>query len=131
MIPYFATLIGGLASNILFGPLAIVGYLVGGLGDAAGEPAGTRWGRRRYAIRGQNGPTKTLEGSVAVVAASMVALLIAVAIRPEFHLSWQLWIVVPVIGVVCGFVEALSPRGWDNVPMQIVPTVLAAVLLSR
>jgi phytol kinase len=41
VIPHFATMIGGLASNIFFGPLALVGYLVGGLGDAAGEPVGT------------------------------------------------------------------------------------------
>jgi phytol kinase len=40
VIPYFATLIGGLASNILFGHIAVVGYLVAGLGDAAGEPVG-------------------------------------------------------------------------------------------
>jgi len=26
----------------------MVGYLVGGLGDAAGEPVGTRWGKHRY-----------------------------------------------------------------------------------
>lgn len=126
VIPYFATLIGGLTSNILFGPLAVVGYLVGGLGDAAGEPVGTRWGRRRYA-----NAAKTFEGSVAVVATSIVALLIAVAIRPEFHLSVYSWIAVPVIGIICGLVEAFSPRGWDNVPMQIVPTVLAVVLLTR
>ena len=125
VIPYFATLIGGLTSNILFGPLAVVGYLVGGLGDAAGEPFGTRWGKRRYAHA-----RKTLEGSVAVVATSIVALLISVAIRPEFHLSVYSWIAVPVIGIICGFVEAFSPRGWDNVPMQIVPTVLAVVLLT-
>jgi phytol kinase len=126
VIPYFATLIGGLTSNILFGPLAVVGYLVGGLGDAAGEPFGARWGKRRFAQA-----RKTIEGSVAVVATSIVALLIAVAIRPEFHLSVYSWIAVPVIGIICGFVEAFSPRGWDNVPMQIVPTVLAVVLLTR
>ena len=132
VIPYFATLIGGLTSNILFGPLAIVGYLVGGLGDAAGEPAGTRWGNRRYSIGGVGNAkaTKTIEGSLAVVAASTIALLIAVAIRPEFHLTPHSWIAVPVIGIICGVVEAVSPRGWDNVPMQIVPTVLAAMFLS-
>jgi phytol kinase len=129
VIPYFATLIGGLVSNILFGPLAVVGYLVGGLGDAAGEPAGIRWGRRRYA--GGSEASKTFEGSLAVVVASILALLIAVAIRPEFQFDLRAWIAVPVIGIVCGLVEAFSPRGWDNVPMQIVPTVLAVVLLTR
>jgi phytol kinase len=133
VIPYFATLIGGLASNVLFGPLAVVGYLVGGLGDAAGEPVGTRWGTHRYALplSGYSVGMKTFEGSMGVVIASIVALLIAVAIRPEFHLDLRSAIAVPAIAVICGLVEAVSPRGWDNVPMQIVPTLLAGILLAR
>jgi len=124
VVPHFATMIGGLASNIFFGPLALVGYLVGGLGDAAGEPAGTRWGRHRYL-------TKTLEGSIAVLSASVVALLIAVAIRPELHFDLRSAIALPPIAMVCALVEAFSPRGWDNVPMQIVPTLLVAILLLK
>jgi len=132
VVPYFATLIGGMASNILFGPLAMVGYLVGGLGDAAGEPAGLRWGRHRYTISaGRDDVTKTLEGSLAVMAASVVALLIGVAISPELNFNVRVAIVVPVIAIICTVVEAFSPRGWDNAPMQIVPTVLAAILLSK
>jgi len=132
VVPYFATLIGGVTSNILFGPLAMVGYLVGGLGDAAGEPAGMRWGRHRYTISaGRGNVTKTLEGSLAVMAASVVALLIGVAISPELNFNVRVAIVVPVIAIICTVVEAFSPRGWDNAPMQIVPTVLAAILLSK
>jgi len=129
VIPYFATLIGGLVSSALFGPLAVVGYLVGGLGDAAGEPIGTRWGK--HCLPSNPMATKTLEGSIGVVIASAMALLIAVAIRPEFHADLQTIIAVPLISVICGLVEAVSPRGWDNVSMQIVPTVLAAILLVR
>ena len=129
IIPYFATLIGGMTSNLFFGPLAVVGYLVGGLGDAAGEPAGLKWGRHLYTT--PTSATKTFEGSLAVLAASVVALLIAVAIRPELSIDLRTVIVLPVIAIVCTLVEAFSPRGWDNVPMQIVPTVLAAILLSK
>jgi phytol kinase len=128
VIPYFATLIGGLTSNILFGPLAVVGYLVGGLGDAAGEPAGTRWGRHRYLSARS---TKTYEGSIAVLTASVVALLIAVAVTPELHLDLRSVITLPLIAFVCTLVEAFSPRGWDNVPMQVVPTLLVAILLLK
>jgi len=127
VIPHFATAIGGLAGNIFFGPLALVGYLVGGLGDAAGEPVGTRWGRHRYAAR--RNVTKTLEGSIAVLTASAVALLIAVAIRPELHFDLRSALAIPAIAIVCTLVEAFSPRGWDNVSMQIVPTLLVALLL--
>ena len=132
VIPYFATLIGGMASNVFFGPLAMIGYLVGGLGDAAGEPAGVRWGRHRYRVSGRSGiVTKTFEGSLAVLAASVVALLIGIAISPELSFGLRSLVALPVIAVVCTLVEAFSPRGWDNVPMQIVPTVLAAILLSK
>lgn len=124
LVSYFATLIGGMASNVIFGPLAVVGYLVGGLGDAAGEPAGIRWGRHPYR-------TKTVEGSCAVLAASVIALLIGVAISPQLSFDLRTLMVVPVIAVVCTLVEAFSPRGWDNVPMQVVPTVLVAILLSK
>lgn len=129
IIPYFATLIGGMTSNLLFGPLAVVGYLVGGLGDAAGEPAGLKWGRHLYTT--PTSGAKSFEGSLAVLAASIAALLIAVAIRPELSIDLRTVIVLPVIAIVCTLVEAFSPRGWDNVPMQIVPTVLAAILLSQ
>jgi phytol kinase len=129
VVPHFATMVGGLTSNLFFGPLAIVGYLVGGLGDAAGEPVGTRWGRHRY-LPSPN-VTKTLEGSLAVLGASVVALLIGVAIRPELHFNLRSMIAVPLIAIACTVVEACSPRGWDNVPMQFVPTLLVAMLLLK
>ena len=129
VVPYFATLIGGMTSNVIFGPLAVVGYLVGGLGDAAGEPAGVRWGRHTYRTSGKG--SKTLEGSLAVLAASFLALVIGVAISPQLSFDLRAFVVVPIIAVVCTLVEAFSPRGWDNVSMQIVPTVLAAILLSK
>ncbi len=131
VIPYFATLIGGMVSNILFGPLAVMGYLVGGLGDAAGEPAGLKWGKHRYKTPSSPRFNKTLEGSVAVLAASAVALAIGVAISPQLSFGVRSLVALPVIALVCTLVEAFSPRGWDNVPMQIVPTVLAAILLSK
>jgi len=129
VVPYFATLIGGMTSNVIFGPLAVVGYLVGGLGDAAGEPAGVRWGRHSYTASG--GSTKTLEGSLAVLVLSVVALVIGVAISPQLSFDLRSLIILPSIAIVCTLVEAFSPRGWDNVSMQIVPTVLVAILLSK
>ena len=132
VIPYFATLIGGMTSSLIFGPLAVMGYLVGGLGDAAGEPAGLRWGRHPYTIStGGTTVTKTYEGSLAVLGASVVALLIGVAISPQLQFDLRSIIALPLIAVVCTVFEAYSPRGWDNVPMQIVPTALAAILLSK
>ena len=75
--------------------------------------------------------SKTFEGSFAVLAASVVALLISVAISSNLHFDLRAAIALPVIAIVCALVEAFSPRGWDNVPMQFVPTVLVALLMSK
>src|SRR5215510_1548000 len=82
VVPYLATLIGGIASNLFFGPLALVGYLVGGIGDAAGEPVGTRWGKHQYKFSwlGRRAGTKSLEGSAAILLASLLGLLVAVGL---------------------------------------------------
>lgn len=132
LVPYFATLLGGLASNVLFGPVAIVGYLVTGLGDAVGEPVGTRWGRHTYRVPSLHGIacTRSIEGSIAVFAASVVAVALSVAISHDllFTVRSALW--VPPIAVACALVEAVSPHGWDNATMQIAPTWLAWMLLG-
>jgi len=60
-----------------------------------------------------------------------VALFVGVAISPQLRFDTHSVIALPLIALVCTLVEAFSPRGWDNVPMQIVPTVLAAILLTR
>jgi phytol kinase len=127
VVPYFATMIGGLTSSFVFGPLALMGYLVGGLGDAAGEPVGTRWGRHLYGKT----QTRSYEGSLGVLIVSLVALLIGIALTPELHFNFRTMISLPVIAIACALVEAISPHGWDNTPMQIVPTLLAAALLVR
>lgn len=127
VLPYLATLVGGLASNILFGPAALAGYLVTGLGDAVGEPVGTRIGRHPYRVPSRAGvpATRTLEGSAAVFLASGVALLLAALLSPSLRLApgsaWQL----PLLALGCAVTEAVSPHGWDNATMQVIPTAMA------
>ena len=126
LVPYFTTLIGGLVSNILFGPIAVAGYLVTGLGDAIGEPAGTMFGKHHYRVRSLSSvpATRSVEGSTAVFIMSVIALGVAAAVSP--------YIIFPVLGVLklffiaglCTLAEALSPHGWDNATMQVVPTAL-------
>jgi phytol kinase len=131
VIPYCATLIGGVASNLLFGPLALTGYLVGGIGDAAGEPVGTRWGKHRYQISwlGQYGGSKSVEGSAGILVASMLVLLGLTLVKLQPHFGWHSFLAVVLIALSVTLVEAVSPRGWDNTPMQIIPTFLAFLLL--
>jgi hypothetical protein len=36
---------------------------------------------------------------------------------------------IALIALACAFVEAISPHGWDNATMQIVPSWLAGLFL--
>ncbi len=127
LVPYFATLLGGLAANLAFGPAALAGYLVTGLGDAIGEPVGTRFGTHRYHVRSRASvpATRSLEGSAAVLAMSAAALAIAAAASPAMTLAWTTVPKLVVIAAACALVEAVSPHGWDNFTMQVVPAAMA------
>jgi len=131
IVPYLATLAGGVAGNIWFGPAALIGYLVGGLGDAAGEPVGTRWGRRRYIVPTLS-PVKTMrtiEGSIGVFVASLVALAAGTLLAPGFTFRPQSLAAIPAVALACTLLEAISPHGWDNATMQLGPAFLASLLL--
>jgi phytol kinase len=132
LLPYFATLAGGLASNMAFGPVAIAGYLVTGLGDAIGEPVGTMFGAHTYRVRSLSSvpATRSLEGSAAVFVMSAVALLLAAAVSPEITLSKSGVAKVLVIAAASAAVEAVSPHGWDNLTMQVLPTALVWAWLA-
>ncbi len=125
--PYAATLLGGLLSNMLFGHLAVVGYLVTGLGDAVGEPVGTRYGRHKYNVPSLRGvkAQRSLEGSAAVLLACVAAILLAAALNPLFLLGPNGWWKVPALALLCALVEAVSPHGWDNLTMQVAPNFIA------
>lgn len=124
LAPYAATLLGGLTANLLFGPAALGGYLVAGIGDAIAEPVGTRWGRHRYRVPSRRGVTswRSWEGSAAVFIASLFALVAAlllhgVPVRPHLGLliGWA---------ALCALTEAISPHGWDNATLQLLPAAL-------
>jgi phytol kinase len=126
LVPYLTTLVGGLVSSMLFGPIALAGYLVTGLGDAIGEPVGTLCGRHRYRVRSLSSvpATRTLEGSAAVFIMSAVALALAAAISPNIALGHFGILKLLVIAGASTLAEAISPHGWDNATMQVVPTAL-------
>jgi phytol kinase len=132
LVPYFATLVGGLAANILCGPVAVAGYLVTGLGDAIGEPVGTRFGAHRYRVPSLSSvpAVRSLEGSAAVFVMSGLALLAAAAVSPAISVDGARAWTVLLIAAVCAAVEAVSPHGWDNLTLQIVPTILAGLWLG-
>ena len=132
LVPYFTTLAGGLAANILFGPFALAGYLVAGLGDAIGEPVGARFGRHRYRVPSRSAvpATRSLEGSAAVFLMSAAALALAAAASPHITLGSFGLLKLAAIAALATLAEALSPHGWDNATMQVVPAALAALWLA-
>ena len=132
LVPYFTTLIGGLLSNILFGPLALAGYLVTGLGDAVGEPVGTAFGRHPYRVPSLAAvpAPRTLEGSAAVFLVSLGALALATTMLPGISSSPAWFWKLTLIAALGTLAEAISPHGWDNATMQIVPTALVRLWLT-
>ncbi len=133
VIPYCATLLGGLAATLWFGPVALCGFLVGGIGDAIAEPVGARWGRHRYRVPCGFSlvATRSLEGSTAVALASALAMAGALLWLADGHaLSCATLAWVPPVALLCAAVEAVSPHGWDNTTMQIVPAWLGTLLLG-
>jgi phytol kinase len=131
VVPYFATLIGGLINNIFFPGAVVFGYLVAGLGDAIAEPVGTRFGKHQYrapAIYGVRA-VRSIEGSISVLIVSALALILCIAFSPQFALSLRALLAVILIAVISTIAEAVSPHGWDNVTMQALPAILGNFLL--
>jgi phytol kinase len=130
LLPLLTTAVGGIISNVLFGHIAFVGYLVGGWGDAVGEPVGARWGKNAYKVPSLFGlPAKrSLQGSAAVFIVSCISAYIA------------LWYVGPDINypifaaILCGLsacvVEAVSTHGLDNLTIQIAASAVAYAFIN-
>ena len=129
LIPYATTVLGGMVATVGFGQWAILGYLVGGLGDAVGEPIGVRFGRHRYRV-----PcfwvqaTRSLEGSAAVLLVSLAGLLVGCRLL-GIPVHGETLAVCAGIAALAALAEACSPHGWDNLTMQIIPVWLAALWL--
>jgi phytol kinase len=123
--PYLATFGGGVLANLLIGPAAAVaGYLVTGLGDAIGEPVGTRWGQHWYKVPGYGSTRpsyRSLEGSFAVFLACILAFGSATLLG-GYEIRYVQIISAAMIAAV---VEGISPHGWDNFSSQIAGAALA------
>lgn len=124
LYPYVATFLGGVFNNYFLTPIcAVTGYLIAGLGDAVGEPAGTRWGKHFYPVFSFGSSVKSyrsVEGSLAVLIASIFVFVIT---SYFYHID-LCWIKIIIAAVVVSFVEGISPHGWDNFTMQVAGAIL-------
>jgi phytol kinase len=130
LAPFAATAFGGIATGIVFPTFYQAGYLVAGLGDAAGEPVGVRFGRHRYRV-----PTlssvkcfRSLEGSTAVLIVSFVAA--ALALHGLDYTSTQILAGAVGAALLAALTEALSPHGWDNLTTQLAACLGALVSIA-
>lgn len=127
ILPFIATAIAGILDNQFFTRFAVVGYLVSGWGDAAGEPVGVRWGKHRFKVPSLFGVecTRSIEGSVGVFVCSLIGAMIALHIAAvPAPLS------IPIALFAAGggtMVEAYSSHGLDNFTVQLSSTVFAYV----
>jgi len=130
LIPLIMTAFGGLIGNILFDKLAIIGYLIVGIGDAIGEPVGTRWGKHRYKVPSLFGVpvTRSIEGSISVAITSILfASMGLYALGTPFSAAI-------ILGLICGIVaaltEAISNHGLDNLSVQLVPVAIIYIIMN-
>lgn len=123
LVPLAMTALGGLLSVLLVGHFAAVGYLVCGWGDASGELVGKGWGRRRYTpfFSREGTPSRTYEGSLAVLAAGSLGGWAALALLGYPLL--QAILVGIFAGLVGAFAEGVSGGATDNFWVQLLPSL--------
>lgn len=126
IVPFISTAVAGVLDNFLFGQVALVGYLVAGWGDAAGEPVGVRFGRHRYRVPSRKKVMcyRSLEGSSAIFSvstfASYMVLSFALGYSPYVSIAGAL-----AAGLTTAIVEAFSPHGIDNFTTQFASCLAA------
>ena len=86
--------------------------------DSAGAMVGSRWGRRRYALRGH---VKSIEGSAAVLVTSILWTTLSLAVLGGG--SWMSAVAGGLlIGAAATVIEAVAGHGLDNLllPLAVV-----------
>jgi hypothetical protein len=61
---------------------------------------------------------------------SAIAIFVGAFVLLSLNVSLRSVIEISLISVVCAILEAVSPHGWDNATLQIVPSLLAFCLLA-
>lgn len=130
IIPYFSTLTGGILINYFFPDLVILGYLICGVADASGEVIGTTFGKHTFKVRIFNihKSMKSLEGSGSVFLFSfLIYTLYSIIAFQSLDAAMIAWIFLSSLIVTA--VEILTPKGFDNLTIQIIAVVLYQSLI--
>ncbi|UCG68852.1 MAG: hypothetical protein JSV09_13825 [Thermoplasmata archaeon] len=131
IVPFISTAIAGMLDNILFGQIALIGYLVAGWGDAVGEPIGVRFGRHKYKVPSRKKVLcyRSVEGSTAVFLTSTLAsfLVIFLVLDEPLYVSAT---TAFLAGLTTALVEGFSPHGVDNFTTQFASCLVAFSILA-
>ncbi len=130
IIPLLTTAVGGVLANLFFPNFSYIGYLVGGWGDAVGEPVGARWGKHKYTVPSLAGvrATRSVEGSTAVfLLGALVALVGLLAGGYSFAHSLTVALATALAATA---VEAISNHGLDNLTIQLVASGVVTWLIG-
>jgi len=130
LIPYLSTLSGGILINYFFPELVIIGYLVCGVADASGEVIGTLFGKHRFRVRILNihRSVKSLEGSGSVFLFSFLiyTLYSVLAVgTPDFGMILWIFLASSIVTLA----EILTPKGFDNLSIQIIAVLVLQHLI--
>ncbi len=131
LVPLITTALGGVISNIFFMRFAHIGYLVGGWGDAVGEPVGSRFGKHRYHVPSLLGvkATRSIEGSISVFLVGFIAALSGFLLMGG--IPGQTALLCAAACAAAGMcVEAVSTHGLDNLTIQVVVAGMAVWILG-
>lgn len=134
VLPYVSTAVGGMLSAYLFGPHASIGMVASGWGDAVGEPVGIRAGKHHYRIPSLagGGSSRSFEGSAAVLIAATFGALVVIVASPALVTPNVPRLIAAslAVGVASAGAEALSPRGMDNLTLQLAASAAAKALVE-
>lgn len=105
--------------------IAVAGTMAMTWGDSMASIIGKRWGRYRYTIAGG---TRSWEGSLAMLCASMLAMFLTLLLVPNsplspgsLPLSLPACLGIALLGaVVATLAESVSPAGTDNLSVPLL-----------
>ena len=84
----------------------------------------------RHATAKANGWKETAPSKSVFVAAALCFTVVALLPGAPSPAGPLQWMAIPLMAAVCTLVEAVSPHGWDNTLLQLVPAALVTVLFK-
>jgi phytol kinase len=125
IIPYLATVSGGILINYFFPGFVIIGYLICGIADASGEVIGTMYGKHFFKVKLLNihRAVKSLEGSGSIFIIGFLIYAVYSIIASQ-HISLSLMGLVLLSSLIVTITEIITPKGFDNLTIQIIAVLV-------